>query len=270
VFDLRYHVASLVAVFLMLIVGILVGVGISGRGFVDDAERDRFNARIANLQEEVDAAATSAEDLERRQQAAEDFVESAYPVLADRRLEGKRIAVLVVGSVGQTLEYVERALGESGAGAPVRMRAISVPLPIDEIESTLLTQAEFGGYVGEDDLGNLGRDLGREIGRATRHASQVLVAALLPLRTIAHDTPEAARHRAEIDLRDRKRHVAEDANVDLAAVDKALHEHLVPTLQHRLDARGERSRRPHDRSLLDAEGRVLGRRLADRREADGW
>jgi hypothetical protein len=163
VFDLRYHVASLVAVFLMLIVGILVGVGISGRGFVDDAERDRFNARIANLQEEVDAAETSAEDLERRQQAAEDFVESAYPVLADRRLEGKRIAVLVVGSVGQTLEFVERALTESGAGAPVRMRAISVPLPIDEIESTLLTQAEFGGYVGEDDLGNLGRDLGREL-----------------------------------------------------------------------------------------------------------
>ena len=38
-FDLRYHVASLAAVFLMLVVGILIGVGISGRGFVDDAER---------------------------------------------------------------------------------------------------------------------------------------------------------------------------------------------------------------------------------------
>ncbi len=162
-FDLRYHVASLVAVFLMLVVGILVGVGISGRGFVDDAERDRLNARIANLQEEVDAAAASAEDLERRQQAAEEFVESAYPVLAERRLEGRRIAVLVVGSVGQTLEFVERALRESGAGAPVRLRAITMPLRVDAVESTLLTEAELGGYVGEDDLGNLGRDLGREL-----------------------------------------------------------------------------------------------------------
>ena len=45
VFDLRYHVASLAAVFLMLVVGILIGVGISGRGFVDDAERDRFERR---------------------------------------------------------------------------------------------------------------------------------------------------------------------------------------------------------------------------------
>ena len=79
-FDLRYHVASLAAVFLMLVVGILIGVGISGRGFVDDAERNRFNARIAGLQEEVDAANATAEDFERRQQAAEDFV--------DERLSG--------------------------------------------------------------------------------------------------------------------------------------------------------------------------------------
>jgi hypothetical protein len=163
VFDLRYHVASLVAVFLMLIVGILVGVGISGRGFVDDAERDRFNERIANLQDQVDAAAASAEDLERRQRAAQAFVESAYPVLADRRLDKKRIAVLVVGSVGPTLEFVERALSESDAGAPLRMRAITVPLRFDAIESTLLARAEFGGYAGEDNLGNLGRDLGREL-----------------------------------------------------------------------------------------------------------
>ena len=33
----------------MLVVGILIGVGISGRGFVDDAERRAFNDRIAGL-----------------------------------------------------------------------------------------------------------------------------------------------------------------------------------------------------------------------------
>ena len=48
-FDLRYHVASLAAVFLALVIGILVGVGISGRGFIDDAERDRLNGEIAEL-----------------------------------------------------------------------------------------------------------------------------------------------------------------------------------------------------------------------------
>jgi len=37
-FDLRYHVASLTAVFLALVIGILVGVGIADRGLVDRAK----------------------------------------------------------------------------------------------------------------------------------------------------------------------------------------------------------------------------------------
>jgi len=36
-FDLRYHVASLAAVFVALLIGILVGVAMSGK--VDDAEK---------------------------------------------------------------------------------------------------------------------------------------------------------------------------------------------------------------------------------------
>ena len=49
-FDLRYHVASLAAVFVALVIGIFVGVGLSGRGFVNDAERKNFQARIDELQ----------------------------------------------------------------------------------------------------------------------------------------------------------------------------------------------------------------------------
>jgi hypothetical protein len=162
VFDLRYHVASLAAVFLMLVVGILVGVGISGRGFVDDAERDRLNGQIADLRSEVEAANVNAEDLERRQRAAEEFVESAYPVLAERRLAGKRIAVLVLGSVDPTLGFVERALDDSGARL-ARMRAITLPLRSENVEAALSERAELGGYVGDDQLANVGRDLGREL-----------------------------------------------------------------------------------------------------------
>ncbi len=113
-FDLRYHVASLAAVFLMLVVGILIGVGISGRGFVDDRERDRLNDRIAGLQEEADVANATADDLERRQKAAQDFVTTAYPVLVENRLEGKNIAVAVLGSVEQRLVRADRARDREG------------------------------------------------------------------------------------------------------------------------------------------------------------
>ena len=160
--DFRYHAISLAAVFLALVIGILAGVGISGRGFVDDAERDSFNRQIAELDGRVDAAEERAEELELRQAAAQEFVESAYPVLVDQRLEGKTVAILVIGSVDNTLEWVERALDRSG-GDLVRMRAVNVPVSTDELDGRLRSRPAFGGYVGEDELDNLGRDLGREL-----------------------------------------------------------------------------------------------------------
>jgi hypothetical protein len=163
VFDLRYHVASLAAVFLMLVVGILIGVGISGRGFVDDAERKQLAGRIAGLQEEVDAANETAADFERRQQAAEDFVESAYPALAAKRLDGRNIAILVLGPVDPTVSAIERAVEDDGEGRVARMRALDLPLRVEAVEAALSSKPELGGYVGDAQLGNLGRDLGREL-----------------------------------------------------------------------------------------------------------
>jgi hypothetical protein len=164
VFDLRYHVASLAAVFLMLVVGILIGVGISGRGFVDDRERDRFRDQIAGLQEEADAANATADDLERRQEAAQDFVTTAYPVLVENRLAGKNIAVAVLGSLEQdSFAFVESAIKDDADGRLARTRAVMLPLRLEAIEAELADRPEFGGYVGEEQLQNLGRDLGREL-----------------------------------------------------------------------------------------------------------
>ena len=114
-FDLRYHVASLAAVFLMLVVGILIGVGISGRGFVDDAERDRFNDRIAGLQERggrrerdrgrLRAAAAGGAGL-RRERLSRPGREAAW--------RGRTVAVAVLGSVEQgSFRFVERAIAET-------------------------------------------------------------------------------------------------------------------------------------------------------------
>jgi hypothetical protein len=169
VFDLRYHVASLAAVFLMLVVGILIGVGISGRGFVDDAERKRLEGRIAGLEEDVEAANANADDFEQRQEAAENFVESAYPALAANRVQGKNIAILVLGPVDPTVSSVERAIEEDADGRISRMRALELPLRVEAVEAALSGKPELGGYVGDEQLGNLGRDLGRELaaGRAT-------------------------------------------------------------------------------------------------------
>ena len=163
-FDFRYFVATIAGLFLMLAVGILLGVGVSGRGVLEGAERDRLEGEIAQLREEADAADANAEDLELRQEAAADFVESAYPVLADGRLAGKRVGVVVLGPADQNaLPFVERAIEDDAGGSVARMRALELPLRVDAIEAEIDARTEFGGYAGEEQLANVGRDLGREL-----------------------------------------------------------------------------------------------------------
>ena len=161
-FDLRYHVASLTAVFLALVIGILVGVGMSGRGFVTDAERDNFNDRLAALDNQLQEEELAVEDLELRQESAQEFVESAYPVLAEGRLEGKNVAALIIGSYNDTLTAVEEAITDAD-GALVRVRAVTVPIPTEEIQGALLSDADTEEYAGEEEFDDLGRELGREL-----------------------------------------------------------------------------------------------------------
>ena len=66
-FDLRYHVASLAAVFLALIIGIVVGVGISSGGFVKKGERKLLTDQIADLRNRLSAAFTRMDPITRPQ-----------------------------------------------------------------------------------------------------------------------------------------------------------------------------------------------------------
>ena len=50
-FDLRYHVASLAAVFVALLIGILVGVGLTGK--VDDAEKNELRRQAAAAESQL-------------------------------------------------------------------------------------------------------------------------------------------------------------------------------------------------------------------------
>ena len=168
-FDFRYHLVSLTAVFLALVIGILVGIGISGRGFVDQAERKRLNGDIADLRSQLEFEKTRSGELQRRERADQDVIGAAYPVLVQARLKEKRIAVLFVGSNDQPFAFaVGQAVRDAG-GQVSRSRALRVPIDAAAIEKQLAAVPALAGYVGDAQLPNLGRDLGRELvqGRET-------------------------------------------------------------------------------------------------------
>ena len=104
-FDLRYHVASLVAVFVALIVGILVGVGLAGSG-VNKADLSLARAQRDKAQHDAAQAQGQLAELKKTESA----FTLAYPALMRNVLIGKRVGVLYVGSVDSG---VNQSIGET-------------------------------------------------------------------------------------------------------------------------------------------------------------
>ncbi len=124
--DMKYHIASMVAVFLALGVGILVGSAMVGDSvLIEQQERliDRLELDFAELR-------ASREDLRARLSASDRLLEASFRFeeeacarLASGRLAGTRVAVIVSadGVSGATLDRVCRAI--EGAGGVVTVVA---------------------------------------------------------------------------------------------------------------------------------------------------
>jgi Copper transport outer membrane protein, MctB len=159
VFDLRYHVASLAAVFLALIIGILVGVGIASETSVSESDRNLLEQQIADLQRERDAARDEVDLLRRQQTASAEYIERSYTAVMDGRLRGVRVALLFIGPAHPELQgAVTQTLEHAGAPALTRMRALLMPVEPEAVTGPV--ESDDGATVGLDEIG---RRLGREL-----------------------------------------------------------------------------------------------------------
>src|SRR5262249_31182307 len=151
-FDLRYHVASLAAVFVALVIGILVGVAMSGK--VDDAEKRALKSDVNRLEAQLDAASEGRAKVSREHTALRAFIKNAYPMLIADRLHGKRVAVLFVGPVDAgVLQKIEQSISDAGGPAPMRLRALKVPLDPTKLDGHLDGDLAQYKTAGLDDLG---------------------------------------------------------------------------------------------------------------------
>jgi len=163
VFDLRYHVASLAAVFLALIIGILVGVGISSQDVIAKSERDLLRKDKTALEGQLERAEARIAALTRAQGAGAEFIEATYRPLMEGRLRGRVVALVFVGSVdGDVQEAVGNTIRDAGAEAVVRMRALSVPIDLRGIRTALAGRPALAVYLGERGAARLGGALAAE------------------------------------------------------------------------------------------------------------
>jgi len=168
-FDLRYHVASLAAVFLALVIGILVGVGISDSGYVDKGYRGLLEQRIAKLQGDLGDARRQADDLSAQQRATQAFVTDTYPELMANRLRGKSVALVFLGPADAHVRAsLEQMLADAGASGWVRVRALKLALDVHQIDNTLAGDPALARYVGGARLPALGKGLAEEFAKGGR------------------------------------------------------------------------------------------------------
>jgi hypothetical protein len=163
-FDLRYHLASLTAVFVALVLGILIGIGLAATKTVRERDVENLKRDVAGLQRDLEAANARAAQLDLLRQNTRTFIEEAYPALMHDRLTGKRFALVFAGSIDDRIRRsVERTLEDGGAEGLARVRALKLPLDPQVAKRVLAGGQPFEAYESDDDLGALGRDLAAEL-----------------------------------------------------------------------------------------------------------
>ena len=110
-YSAKYHATSLIAVFIALAIGILIGAEFGGDALTN-TRRDLERSLTGNLQDARDRADELNAELAR----SDEFASRVYPALVRDRLSGRRIGVVALGDLpGETSAAIEDALGPTGA-----------------------------------------------------------------------------------------------------------------------------------------------------------
>jgi hypothetical protein len=160
-FDLRYHVASLTAVFVALVIGILVGVAISSHTNFD---RKLLEQQKADLQARLDSQTARSAQLEQSQRAAIALSQAAYPVVMANRLRGKRIGIVFVGPLDPRVRnLVQRSLDDANAFPSPRLRVLKLPIDTVVLAAQLVGRPALAKLVDPAKPEAIGRELGLEL-----------------------------------------------------------------------------------------------------------
>ncbi|MGN6587257.1 MAG: copper transporter [Solirubrobacterales bacterium] len=157
-YSARYHTASLIAVFLALAIGILIGAEFGGDA-LKNTRKDLEHSLVGNLQDARSRAGELSGELNR----SNEFGERVYPVLTREHLKGMRIAIVALGGLPTDLTAdVENALGPTGARL-VGVGVVREPVDLVGLAGDLAKTRFADLRTNPDALTELGTGLGRQL-----------------------------------------------------------------------------------------------------------
>lgn len=110
--DMRYHIVSLVAVFLALSIGIIVGTVIVDKGTLDKGQK----TLVAKLEKEFGDLRAENAKLNSKVNQSDQYAQQTYSQLIKDRLEGQNIAVVITSPIDVAIKRsVLEALHAAGA-----------------------------------------------------------------------------------------------------------------------------------------------------------
>jgi hypothetical protein len=159
-YSARYHATSLIAVFLALAIGILIGAEFGG-GTLNSTRRDLEKSLTGNLQDAHERADQLSQELGR----ANDFAQHVYPALVRGQLRGRRIGLLALGGLSSDVSgSIEEALGTTG-GRLVGVGVVREPVDLRALAGDLAKTRFADLAKNPDTLTAFGVGLGRQIVR---------------------------------------------------------------------------------------------------------
>lgn len=157
-YSARYHATSLIAVFIALAVGILIGAEFGGDALTN-TRRDLERSLVGNLQD----ARSQVNDLNGDLNKSNEFASRVYPVLTRDKLEGRRFAILALGGLPSDITgEVEEALSPTG-GRLVGVGVVREPVDVSGLAEDLAKTRFADLRANPDALTELGTGLGRQL-----------------------------------------------------------------------------------------------------------
>ncbi len=118
IIDYKYHIASLVAVFLALGIGILIGSTMLGNDALIEYQKqvtDRLEEQLQSLRESNEAIQARAAALEMDSNIHKQFEQEVLPALVSGRLDGKKFGIIELNGYGfppEITKIIENAGGQ--------------------------------------------------------------------------------------------------------------------------------------------------------------
>jgi hypothetical protein len=162
VFDFRYHALSLVAVFLALGIGILLGTTI-GDNLASQANKDLSSS----LRGDLLAARKDARDAKAQVSQRDRLIQAAFPRIVGTKLRGKRVAIVATGNLPRSVESDIRKTASDGAATIDSVSTVPDDVNLGELGAVFGGRFASVGPNPSDDRA-LGRRLGRSIAIGAR------------------------------------------------------------------------------------------------------